>query len=204
VGADGLDERAERRRRVDLLDLIGGGDEPPDLAQVDHRLEDAHEGEAIVRLDPRVGSDRGHEDALPLDLRQEEAGQMAQTRLLDRLADDRRVRHDLHLDVVLARIDRHVVRGAPLRQQPAREQDDRGHARHESGQPQRADPPEANHVRGSIDAQPLQPCRVLGDLERGHEEAHGDDVGARADVRELATHDRGVAQRHVELRCADA
>lgn len=158
------------------------GDEAAYALEVHDRRNDAGEDEVVVRLDLLAGRYWGDDPLAAVDLDEEEPGQMAQTRFLDRLADQRARRIDDHRGDVFA---------APLAECFARVDSVRQPARREEDQVC-----EAEEGDGDADR------RELEEAHRRHagrsDHARDDEVVTRTDDRVGASEDRRVAERDEE------
>ena len=177
-----FDEAPMRTGVVDLEQLVGRGHQPWDLLQVDHRLDDAHEHQAVVGLQPRGGL--GGDDVLaPLDLHQVHARETAKARVLHRAAHDRALLLHHHLDHVLPRVVELGVSGPAVGQQPL------GGDRHVG---------DADDGRGNADPGDVEHREAL--LPRGGQHEAVDHQGGRgADQGDQAAEDRRVRQRQQQL-----
>jgi hypothetical protein len=179
-----LDELAHRARRIELEHLIRRRREAADALQVHDGLGDAGEHETVSGTQELVRSGCGHDVAAAVDLHQVQAVEPAQPRILDRLARERTVLVDDHLDGIFARALQLLDDGRARRQQPARK---REHVQDADDRARHADP-------GELEQAETARSRMLQEL------ALHDEIRAHADQRAGAAEDGRVAQGEHELR----
>ena len=88
--------------RSDLVCGVGRGDQPRDSLQLDDRADDARKDQPIVRADERLGRDRRDDRVVAVDFEQEQALELTQAGVFDRLIDQTAFGLNEHLDQILA------------------------------------------------------------------------------------------------------
>ena len=164
-----------------------------DLFQVDDGAHDPAEGEDVIRFQDVVGLHR--RDCIPTadDLDQEQAGEVAQTRLLHPLADQPAPRGHLHLHQVLPRRGADLLEHVgSLRKQPAGEEQQVGNAQQCAGQ---AHGPDLEEPHGAQSGR----RRRIGGRGVCHHSVHHQ-VGAGTDEGCHAAQNRQVGQRDEKPR----
>src|SRR5690606_18836301 len=146
---DDLDETALGTGRVELEELVRRRIQTAHAQEVDERLDDADEEQPIVRAYRLRRRDGRNQHAFSIDLREKRAGQIAEARLLDALADHRARLLDEHLERVFARLPDVAQRRAALRQEPPLREEDIEHADDRRRQTDRADLEEADRVEAA-------------------------------------------------------